>query len=411
MRLLCLCLLCTFIAPAKAHAQEWTRFRGPNGSGISTAKTVPVTWNEEDYNWQIDLPGQGHSSPVLWGEKLFLTSADVEAGERYLICIDANSGKTLWQHGYSFAKHKKHKNNSFASSTPAVDAKHVYMLWQSRETSSLVAVDHDGKDAWTYDLGPFQGGHGGAISPIVYREMVILGNDHEGHSSLLAVECQTGEVRWQTERRSTRATYATPCVFQPEGRAEELVFTDWEQGISGIDPQTGNLKWEIGVFGSAKQRAIGSPVVVGDLVIGTCGFVTADKHAVAVRPYDATAAGNVKEVFRIERAVPHIPTPLVFGKLLFLWSEKGIVTCVDAATGEQHWQQRVGGNFSGSPVCVDGKLYAVDDSGTVVVLAAASEFEELARNDLGELSRSTPAVAGGVMYLRTTSKLFSIGGE
>lgn len=390
---------------------QWSRFRGPNGTGVSDARTVPVRWTADDYNWKLALPGVGHSSPVLWNERLWLTSADPDTGQRWLLCFDAVAGKELWRKGFPFEKHKKHNNNSFASSTPAVDAERVYVLWQSKTASSLIALDHEGNETWTFDVGPFLGGHGGAISPIVYAGFVILGNDHEGPSSLIAVEAATGELAWQLERHSTRATYATPCVYHPQGREAELIFSDWEHGVTSVDPRTGEQNWEVSVFGSQKERAIGSPIVAGDLVIATCGFVTAKKHLVVLRPKPGAGGPEVEEVYRIERAVPHIPTPLVYNDLLFLWSEQGICTCVELETGEQIWQERVGGRFSGSPVCVDGRLYAINEEGVVVVLAASREFAELARNDLGELTRSTPAVAGGRMYLRTASHLMSIGGE
>jgi len=418
--LVALLLLPTWSLAAEKHAAEsdargagpqWSRFRGPNGSGVSQAKTIPLRWTPDDYNWKLELPGAGHSSPVLWDERLWLTSADPETGQRWLLCFDAIAGKELWRKGFAFEKHKKHNNNSFASSTPAVDAERVYVLWQSKAASSLVALDHQGKELWTFDVGPFLGGHGGAVSPIVYDDLVILGNDHEGPSSLIALEADSGKLRWRMERHSTRATYATPCVYQPPGRKPELIFSDWEHGVTSVDPLTGEQNWEVSVFGSQKERAIGSPVVAGDLVIATCGFVTAKKHLVVLRPH-ATAEGvQVEEVYRIERAVPHVPTPVIYNNLLLLWSEQGICTCVELETGEQVWQERVGGRFSGSPVCVDGKLYAIDEDGVVVVLAASREFQELARNDLGELSRSTPAVAHGRMYLRTASHLICIGGE
>ena len=137
-------------------AQDWTRFRGPNGSGISGAKSVPVSWTSVDYNWKIELPGIGHSSPVVWGEKLFVTSADGEAGKRYLLCINTFDGALEWTRTFEFAKYKKHKNNSYASNTPTVDAEHVYVLWQSPSGSPLTAFDHSGQQIWQFDLGPYR---------------------------------------------------------------------------------------------------------------------------------------------------------------------------------------------------------------------------------------------------------------
>jgi outer membrane protein assembly factor BamB len=283
---------------------------------------------------------------------------------------------------------------------------------------TLVALDHAGQPAWERDLGPFPGDHGFAASPIVLGDIVVLGNDQERDSSLIAVDRRTGETRWQVPRRSQRATYSTPCVFAPPGRQPELIFTNWRHGITAINPESGAVSWEIPVFDQSQQeRAIGSPIVAGDLVIATCGFVNNPKHVVAVRVHprgggaEQSDQPQVEEVWRLERAVPHIPTPLAVGERVYLWSDAGIVTCCELETGRRIWQRRVGGNFCGSPVWVSGRLFCVDDEGTVVVLAASDEFKVLARNPLGEPCHSTPAMANGRMYIRTERTLHAIGGS
>ena len=177
-----------------SNAQEnWTRFRGPNGSGISTAQTVPIEWSEKDYNWTFDLPGTGNASPVIWKDKLFITSASVSKGLQYLQCINVGNGKTLWEKEYTFKKYKTHSNNSFASNSPCVDDDAVYVLWQTPAGSPLIAYSHDGKKLWEYELGPYKHGQGGGTSPIIYKDMVIVSNDGKGNSFLLAVNRKTGK--------------------------------------------------------------------------------------------------------------------------------------------------------------------------------------------------------------------------
>ncbi len=395
------------LAATTAHAQEWTRFRGPNGSGLATAKTVPAKPTADDVRWTVELPGRGNGSPVLWGTKLFLLAEKDDGATRVVLCIDARTGESLWQKEYAVGTHKKHKQNSYASSTPACDAERLYVGWATKERITLLALTHDGEEVWQRDLGPFKAGHGYAISPSVQGDLVILGNDQEGDSSLFAFHAKTGETAWQVPRpKSVRATYSTPCLYQAPGGKPELVFTNWQHGITGVDPKTGAVNWEISVFDvDRKERAIGSPFVAGDLVVGTCGFTTAQKHLVAVQP---TAAG-IKEVYRIERNVPHVPTALHYAGDLYLWGDKGVVACHDAADGELLWQGRVTGNYYGSPVCVDGRLYAVDDTGVLHVVATGEDFEELAEFDLGEGCHSTPAVANGTLFVRTHSKLVAIG--
>ncbi|HEY5315983.1 MAG TPA: PQQ-binding-like beta-propeller repeat protein, partial [Pirellulales bacterium] len=157
----CLILATLACAVAPVQAQEWTRFRGPNGTGISLAKSVPTRWTESDYNWSVALPGIGHSSPVAWGDKIFVTSANEDTAERMVLCLDAADGHVLWKHNYSSAVHPKHLRNSFASSTPAVDQNHVYVSWTAPEEYTLMALDHDGRDAWRINLGPFVSQHSG----------------------------------------------------------------------------------------------------------------------------------------------------------------------------------------------------------------------------------------------------------
>ena len=401
------------LACLPAAADEWTRFRGPNGSGLSDAKTVPAQWKESDFNWKIDLPGKGNSSPVVWDELVFVTAADNDAGTRTLLAINTADGKTRWKKNFPYATYRKHRNNSYASNTPATDAERVYVLWQSKKESRLVAIDHEGKESWRYELGPYLHGQGGGTSPIVFEDLVVISNDHKKGSFLLAVDRATGRERWKLPRAGKRACYSTPCVFSSEGRPTEIVFVHCFEGIVGVDPKSGRQNWMIDVFGTFPQRAVGSPVVWKDLVVANSGALNGGKNAVVVRPSTSGKKHGVKEVYRISRSAPHVPSPLVFDGRLFLWSDLGVVTCARVETGEVIWQKRAagGGNFHGSPVCVDGRLFCADDKGTVIVLSASEKFEVLGKNELADTCRSTPAVSGGRMYVRTESRLFSVGGK
>jgi outer membrane protein assembly factor BamB len=401
-------LLLLALLASPLHAQEWPRFRGPNGSGTSDATTIPTVWTADTINWSTPLLGIGNGSPVLWGTNVFLLAEQNDGATRIVTCVDGTSGEIRWTRSYEAETHKKHKLNTFASSTPACDAERVYVGWGTPEAITLRALTHDGEDVWERDLGPFKAGHGYAVSPMVHGDLVVIGNDQEAPSSLFALDRRTGETVWQIERpKAQRATYSTPCVWEPIEGKPELVFTNWQHGMTGVDPATGEQLWEKSVFDTSRsERAIGSPIVAGDLVIGSCGFTTAEKQLVALR----RTPDGVQEAYKIERNVPHIPTPLYHAGRLYLWGDKGVLACHDAADGKLLWQGRVGGNVFGSPVCVDGRLFCVDDVGTVVVAATGDEFRELARYDLGEGCKGTPAIANGTLYVRTYSKLFSIGG-
>ncbi len=409
------CLL--LLACSAAQAQEWTRFRGPNGTGISTATTIPVAWTADNFVWKVGLPGQGHGSPVVWGHRLFLVCANDEGTQRLLQCHDTETGQLLWSQAFAAAMHKTHKLNSYATSTPAVDADHVYVAWGTPEELTLKAVDHDGNLVWTAaGLGGVTGGHGFGASPIVHGERVVLNNDQDGDSSLLAVDRNTGAIAWQVPRRSERLSYSTPVVRGRSDGGEELVFSNWTHGITAVDPTTGRVNWEIDCFPhEAKERAIASPVLSGDLVLATCAFVNSPKHLVAVR-VDPAASGDgearpeVSEVWRVDDStVPHIPTPVVYGGRLYAWSDQGILTCYEVESGRKVYQKRIGGKFFSSPVCVDGKLYGISQEGEVVVVGTGDEFVELGRSELGDECQSTPAISGGRMFIRTASRLVCLG--
>ncbi|MFH1924645.1 MAG: PQQ-binding-like beta-propeller repeat protein [Planctomycetota bacterium] len=424
MRLIRLAAILALTSTAGAAEGEWARFRGPNGSGISEAATVPAKWTERDYNWKVRLPGIGHSSPVVWGERIFVTSGVPETAKRIILCLHTVDGYLLWQRGYPSRTYEQHRDNCYATATPAVDAEGVVVTWTTPEQVVLLALDLDGVEMWRRDLGPFVTESGcSGISPILYEDLVVLANDqddlslipgHEkdppgppGTSSLIAVDRKWGETRWHVERPTSMAGFGTPCVYQAEEGRRELIFTSTARGITGVDPQTGRVNWELNQ--QLHDRTISSPVVGAGLVFAGSGVSIRGVRCVAVRPGSREQASEV--AYEVRHAVPMVPTPLVKDGRLFLWTDDGIVTCLKAASGEVIWRKRVGGSFYGSPVWVSGRLYCIAKNGDVVVLVAADKFELLSRVPLGELSYATPAVAGGVMYLRTQSQLFSLGGK
>ena len=398
------CLLAA--APELARAQEWTRFRGPNGSGISEATNIPATWADKDYNWKVKLPGIGHSSPVIWKDKVFLTSADNDTALRHVLAVSTADGHTLWERTYASSTHTKHTLNSFASPTPTVDDERAYFVWSSPEEYSVRALTHDGQEVWHRSLGPFVSQHSSGTSPIIFGDMLILNNDQDGVSFLIALDRRTGEPVWQTPRNSTAVAYSTPCVYEPAGSPAELIFNSGAHGITSIDPANGAKNWEISVF---DKRSVSSPVIAAGLIFGSCGSGGGGNYVVAVRPGKADGSVQPEIAYKVTKSAPYVPTLVAKNDLAFLWSEQGVVTCLDADSGDVLWQKRAGGNYYGSPICIADRLFCISTDGEVVVLAAAPEFAELGRNQLGEGSHSTPAVADGVLYLRTFSHLFSLG--
>ena len=415
-----------FVVHADDVNNEWTRFRGPNGSGISGARTIPIKWTAKEYNWTIELPGDGSSSPVVWKEKLFVTCNDRKKSIRSVVCVNATDGKIRWRRDFPYTSYRMHRDNDFASATPTVDADGVVVVWSMPKQLLMLALDLDGRELWRRDLGPYVGLHGSASSPIIADDLVILANDQmhpqvmkrhlpkdasmvPGKSFLIAVDRMSGKTRWKIDRRTVLAGYSTPCVRQTGTGAPELVFSGTAHGMTGVDLVTGKVNWEI--KGILNSRVVGSPQLYQDLVFGSYGSGLSAQRLVAVQ---APRKGGVKEpkvAYNVSQSPPLVPSCLIKDDLLFLWTDSGIVSCLVAATGKRHWRERVGGNYYCSPVWVDGRLYCTSKEGDVVVVAADKTFKILARNPLGEKCFAIPAVANGVMYQRTQTKLFSLGGK
>ncbi len=418
---------------AGAGPTDWPRFRGPNGTGISDAKSIPATWTDQDYNWKVALPGTGHSSPVVWANRLFVTCGDAKTATRTLLCLDAATGKTLWQRDFPGKPYRQHGDNAYASASPAADADGVVVSLSTPDEVALAAFDNEGKDAWRRGLGPWVGNHGTGVSPIIEGDLVILANEQEdprlipsmygpnpttpaGKSFIVALDRKTGEIRWQTERTTKISPYSTPCIAQsPDGRPE-LVLSGNAHGIAALDLATGKPVWEFGnVF---KDRCVASPVIAAPasadglpLAIASYGAGTSGALMVAVRAGRPSKGIQPTLAWQLKGPVPLVPTPIVKGGRIFLWFDNGTVACHNVETGEQVWRDKVPGAFYGSPVWVDGRLYCIAKNGDVFVVAAGDKFELLARVPLGEPSFATPAVASGILFLRTRTQLFSLGGK
>lgn len=392
-------------APAAVDA-NWSRFRGPNGTAVSEQEGIPVKWTPSDYLWQVTVPGVGHASPCIWGDRVFVNSAEDEGRRRLVICLDAATGRTLWTKPFPYQTYKKHELNSYASSTPATDGKRVYVTFDDKERYTLMAFDFDGRRVWDLDLGPYASQHGAGVSPIVYDGLVYLPNDQDGPSFLIAVDAETGKQRWKIERRVEKesASYATPFLLQRPGAPDLLVVASKPEGIVAYDAHTGERYWGVDPI---EERTVSSPAYGNGMIFQTCGGGGQGHFLAAIRPVGADAA---EVVWTRNRQLPYVPTPLVYGENLYLWGDAGVLKCLDAASGEERGTGRITGTtFFGSPVCIDGKLYCISNDGDVYVVNAAPDLELLATNSLGDPSRSTPAVAGGRLFLRTFHRLFCVG--
>jgi outer membrane protein assembly factor BamB len=412
----CFLVVCILLLVSVVQGQEWTRFRGPNGQGISNAKAIPVKWTEKDYNWKVRLPGIGHSSPVIWEDKVFVTSGNQKDGRGMLLALSASDGRILWQKEYALTKYRMNRSNSYATATPAVDGDHVYVLWVTMSETILVALDHDGAEIWKSTFEGVKCQHGPGISPIVVGDIVVFTHEHEKsdkevQSAWIAVDRKNGKTRWELERQtSPKTSYSTPCVYSSGTNKPLLIFTSLAHGMTGVDPGSGAVVWE--AKSAFISRVISSPVIAGELLISTCGDGSVGKRLIAIRPGTGGKSTEPTEVYKIENSkVTYVPTSVAKDGLLFTFHDRGEISCLRSATGKQLWREKPAGPFYGSPVWVNGNLYCITRKGEVVVIKAASTYELFAANPLGEESYATPAVAGGRMYLRTYSHLISIGGK
>jgi len=395
-------------AAADAAAQEWTRFRGPNGAGISPARGIPVAWTEKDFRWRVQVTGTSHCQPVIWGDRVFLTSALDQGRERLLVCMGKTDGKELWVKKFTMDTHPKHKFNGFSSGSAVVDKDRVFAAWATPKQYLVKAWDHAGKELWSRDLGPFESEHGHGSSPILYEGKLIVPNDQIGEGFLVALDGRTGEPVWKCPRRGCPKTaFGTPCLLEREGEPPQILTTSMAYGISGVDARKGTLLWEARVF---DRRTVSSPVVAGNLVIGTCGE-GGTGSLFAVRLGGKGDVTGTHLAYRIDRAAPYVPTPLVTGDRMYLMSDKGIASCVEASSGKVLWTERVGGNFFGSYVLVEGRLYIMSWEGFCLVLEAGDAYKLLAKNPLGEGSYVTPCVDGDRLYLKTYTHLICVGGK
>jgi len=395
-------LLLLILRPEITSAENWSRFRGENGTGVSLQTGISVTWDDDAIAWQVDLPGIGHSSPCIWEKALFVTSATDEGTRRLLLRLNADTGDEVWRRELALETNHLHRKNSWASGTPATDGLRVYVIFADTKTHAVAAWDFDGNELWKVDLGTFESQHGQGVSPVVVDGMVIVPNDQKGPSSIVALDAETGEVRWKSPRPSGSTSYVTPMVVDTDN-GKALICASQASGVSSLDLATGHTHWETGPL---PERTVASPVESHGIVLATCGKGGQGKYMVFV---DLNARSEKDRIARDRRQrLPYVPTPVIWEGLAFLWGDSGVVSCVELPSGENVWTERVPGNYSASPVCINGHVYCVAEDGVVTVIEASRSFRLLGRTPLGDPCYSSPAVANRHLYLRTFHTLFAI---
>jgi len=404
------------VAVNLAGASNWPRFRGPNGTGNADDRTIPIQWTDNNILWKVELPGPGNSSPVVWNGRLFVQSTSKDGSERMLLCLDVKNGLTHWVQKMPGKAVKVHQFNTLASASPGVDAERVYAVFWDGARQIMSAFTHDGTKVWTRDLGTFKSEHGAGASPIPIGDKVYLNNDQDGKAELLCLEGKTGNVVWSVHRPFHRACYSSPLLRTfADGRKPELVVVS-TKGITGYDPDSGaqHWNWEWDFKTKLLLRTVASPIYEHGIVFATSGDnPTGPRHMVAVRPGD----NSPSLVWENLKDFPYMSTMVAHGKHLYFVNDKGTAGCYEAETGQCAWfmredavGHRLEGDFTSSPVVIDGKVYATNQEGDVYVFSAnPASFQLLAKNSLGEPVFSTPAVADERLFIRGKQHLFCIG--
>jgi outer membrane protein assembly factor BamB len=428
-----------------AAGSVWPGFRGPSASGVADGQKLPETWDgvaRKNVRWKVAVPGLAHSSPIVWNDRIFVTSAissvpgasfkpglygagtaseDRTPQQWIVIAIDAKTGRTVWQQtAYEgVPKEKRHIKATYANATPFTDGRYVIAFFGSQ---GLYAYDMNGRLAWKKDLGVLDVGAydlpeyewGTASSPIIYKDLVIVQCDTQKESFVMAMDIRTGKTVWKTTRQEL-PSWGTPTMFVPKSGASPELVTNASNFIRGYDPQTGAERWRLG--GSSKITAP-TPIFSDDLIIVASGRAP-ERPIFAIRPggtgditpaADAPTSAHV--MWRKTGRGSYMPTPLAYRDLLYVLSNAGLFDAYKVTSGDEVYRQRVehgGSGFSASPVASDDRIYLSSEDGDMFVLRAGSRFELLAKNPMGEPLMATPAIAGGTMYVRGEKHLFAIG--
>ena len=403
------CSLAFFHAAARAGETEWPQFRGPTGQGISAAVHVPVEWSATSHvAWQVEVAGRGWSSPVLSRGRLYLTAAVGDADKTlHALCLDAADGRVLWDTEIfrpdAASAAAMHPKNSPASGTPVVTADRLYVHFGHMGTAAL---DLAGKVVWRQTELAYSPVHGTGGSPILVGDALIFNCDAAKDPFVAALDAATGAVRWKTPRNSPAKkpfSFSTPLAIQVAGATQ--IISPGSGFVGGFDVKDGRELWRVG-YGEG-YSVIPRPVFAHGLLFVSSSFDAAVLYA--IKPDGASGDASATNIaWSSRKAAPHSASTLVLGDELYFVSDAGVATCADARTGDVLWSERLGGGFSASPVAAEGRVYFQNEAGVGFVVKAGKTFELLAKNDLGERTLASPAVADGALFLRSETRLWKI---
>lgn len=403
----------------KAFSENWPQFRGNTAQGLSTEKVLPASWSEtENVLWKTPIPGAGWSSPVVWEDRVFLTATTGDKGTScHVLCLDAKSGQILWdKEVFTQEIKRKEDRNSYATPTPATDGKNVYAVFCD---GSVVALDFDGNVAWMNRDFKFYSQHGLGSSPILWEDLLIMARDASSEgpdkfvgwqkpwdkSFLLALDKNTGQVRWKAKRGLSRIAHSVPCVWKdPKDGSVQLISCAGDV-VQGFDLKTGERLWSSLNKG---EGMVPSPAVGDGLVFTASGYGGRE----STKAFRLGGKGDLQEtnlVWEQKQGSPKVPSLLYVAPYLYTVDDNGLATCLKGATGEVLWQERLGGNFSASPISGGRLVYFHSDNGITTVVEVGPQFKVGSKSVLDGKCQASIAASNGRLFIRTEKNLYCIG--
>jgi outer membrane protein assembly factor BamB len=398
-------LLALLILPAIAVAENWPQWRGPRGDGTCAENDVLTEWNVASNSaWKTAVPGLGHSSPIIWEDRVFTASALRQDQERLLLSLDRRTGRVLWQRSVVQAPlEKKNKENSFASGTPATDGEKVYVSFLAGQDVVVSAYDLSGKQIWQSRPGQFGSPHGYSGSPILFKDKVIVVGDNTGESWVAALSRADGKTLWKVPREQSHISFGTPLIRSAAGRTQ--MFVAGNTCVTSYDPNDGSRLW---FAGGPSDQVVASTIYSepAGLLFATGGYPQRILLALKV-----DGSGDVSQTcvaWRSADGAAYVPSPILEGDYLLTVTPSTVMYCLQASTGKVLWKQKMVKHHA-SPVSIRGLVYFIDDNGQINVIKPGPAFERVAQYELGEPTYASPAISGGQVFLRGERSLWCLG--
>jgi outer membrane protein assembly factor BamB len=397
-------LFLTITGVSDSLAQNWPGWRGPNGDGTSTETDLPVRWDSiTNVSWKVEVPGIGYSSPVVFNDRLFITTAIKKTQEKILLCYDSRNGKALWQRTVIKSPFEgKHDNNSHASGTPATDGTRIIVSFLNGNDVVVAAFDYSGKQLWLQKPGTFESPHGYSCSPLLFEDKVIINGSSQKNPFIAALSKTDGKVLWKVNHERPSHSFSTPIIRKLAGKTQ-LIFCG-NREIASYNPNDGTKYWYVS---GPSEDFCSSPVYNEKTGLILVSSAWPQRILVAIKPDGSGDVSNSHVVWQKREGAYYVPSPVYMDNYLFTTMTTGRLHCIDAGTGEILWIENMGPQYS-SPVIAGGLIYMPKDDGVITVIKPGVKFESIASNAIGEKLFASPAISNGKIYLRGFQHLYCI---